>query len=368
MSPGAVFARAVVAALGVLAVVVAALAVYQVREVIVLAFVALFVAVSLEPAVQWLNRRRVPRALAVGIIFGIAFLAVGGLIAAVVPPLVRQAAALTTDLPGLIANFTERSRAVRDFGERYGLTEQLQSLARNLPSLVGSNVVGFVEVAFGALFSTLTVVVLSIYFMADLPRLRRGAVRLFPLTARPHATRMIDVTIEKVGAYMVGNVIISVVAGAATFAALTLLGAPFALPLAVVVAITDLIPMIGATLGAVICVAVTVVSDDLWPTAVLVAIFFIVYQQIENYLVAPRVLRNAVDLSTLGVLLAGLLGAAILGLVGALIAIPIAAAIKVLATPVLDQLEESAPPPAIENQPPLPLPLPLPAPRPEQPA
>jgi predicted PurR-regulated permease PerM len=349
-----VFRWAVVAALGVLTVSLVALAVYTVREILVLAFVALFVAVSLDPAVRWLVRHRTPRPLAVGIIFGIAFLAVVGLLAAVIPPLVRQAGSLSQDLPGYIATFTDKFKSVREFSERYGMTEQLQNAAKNLPGLIGANVVGFVQVAFGAVFSALTVVVLSIYFMLDLPRLRRGVVRLFPIAARTRATRMIDVTVDKVGAYMIGNVIISLVAGAATFLALTLLGASFALPLAVIVAITDLIPMIGATLGAVVCVLVTLVSDDLWPTAVLVAIFFILYQQIENYLIAPRVLRNAVDLSTLAVLLAGLLGAAVLGLIGALVAIPIAAVIKVLTMPVLDEMEAAAsdpPDPVVPAQP-----------------
>jgi predicted PurR-regulated permease PerM len=337
-----IFRWAVVAGLGLLTVGLAALAVYTVRQILVLAFVALFVAVSLDPAVRWLVRHRTPRPLAVGIIFGVAFLAVVGLLAAVIPPLVRQAGALSQDLPGYIATFTEKFQSLREFGDRYGMTTQLQNVAKNLPGVIGSNVVGFVQLAFGAVFSALTVVVLSIYFMLDLPRLRRGVVRLFPLSARGRATRMIDVTVDKVGAYMIGNVIISLVAGAATFVALTLMGASFALPLAVVVAITDLIPMIGATIGAVACVLVTLVSDELWPTAVLVAIFFVVYQQLENYVIAPRVLRNAVDLSTLAVLLAGLLGAAVLGLIGALVAIPIAAVIKVLTMPVLDDLDAAA--------------------------
>jgi predicted PurR-regulated permease PerM len=135
--------------------------------------------------------------------------------------------------------------------------------------------------------------------------------------------------IDKVGGYMIGNIIISLIAGVASFIAFSILGVPFAVPLAFVVAICDLIPMIGATLGAMIGVTVSLFSADLL-TTVLVAGFFIAYQQLENYLIAPRVLKTTVELGAAAVLIAGLIGATVLGLVGALMAIPIAAAFNVL--------------------------------------
>ena len=136
--------------------------------------------------------------------------------------------------------------------------------------------------------------------------------------------------IDKVGAYMIGNIVVSIVAGLAAFAALTVLGVPFAVPLAFVVALFDLIPMIGATLGAVTCVLVALLATSVWPTTVLVAASFVLYQQLENYLIAPRVMRGAIKLSPAAVLLAALIGGAALGLIGALIAIPVAAGVTVL--------------------------------------
>jgi predicted PurR-regulated permease PerM len=157
---------------------------------------------------------------------------------------------------------------------------------------------------------------------------------------------MVNVLVEKVGAYMIGNVIVSIIAGTAAFIALALLHMPYALALAFVVAITDMIPLIGATIGAVLCVAIAFFTGDLWPTTVLVVVFFIVYQQLENYLIAPRVMRNTVNISSLAVLLAALMGATVLGLVGALMAIPVAAAIKVLLTPIIADRSGAPPPPA----------------------
>jgi hypothetical protein len=136
---------------------------------------------------------------------------------------------------------------------------------------------------------------------------------------------------------MIGNLIISLFAGVSTFVCLELVGVPFALPLAVTVALTDLIPMVGATLGAAICVLVALFTGGVWPTAIVVLLFFIAYQQLENYLIAPRVLRNTVNLSSVAVLIVALIGGTVLGLVGAVIAIPIAATFRVILSPLNDE-------------------------------
>ena len=162
------------------------------------------------------------------------------------------------------------------------------------------------------------------------PGLRRSLVRLFPKRHRRPVNDAVNIVIDKVGSYMIGNLLISLAAGLASFAVFAALGVPFAVPLAFAVALCDLIPMIGATLGAVICVLAALLTTDLWPTTVVVAIFFVAYQQLENYLIAPRILRHTVSLSAAAVLLAGLIGGTVLGLIGALMAIPIAAGLKVV--------------------------------------
>jgi predicted PurR-regulated permease PerM len=148
------------------------------------------------------------------------------------------------------------------------------------------------------------------------------------------------VVVDRVGAYMIGNLIISVIAGVTTFACLEAVRVPFALPLAVTVALTDLIPMVGATIGAAICVIVSAFTAGIWPQAVIVLAFFIAYQQLENYLIAPRVLRNSVDLSAVAVLLVALVGGTVLGLIGAVMAIPLAATVKVVLTPAVDAMDD----------------------------
>jgi predicted PurR-regulated permease PerM len=147
---------------------------------------------------------------------------------------------------------------------------------------------------------------------------------------RDRADRVVDVVFDKVGSYMIGGLAVSLIASTVAFIGLTVLKVPFALPLALLVFLCAFIPQIGATLGAIICVITAAIARGIWPTAVLVLILFIVYQQLENYIIAPRVFQQTVNLPAVGVLLAALIGGTLLGLIGALMAIPVAAAIKAL--------------------------------------
>jgi predicted PurR-regulated permease PerM len=242
----------------------------------------------------------------------------------------EQFQTMVRDFPHYVASLQHRSAGVRQISGRYHLTSQINKLFASLPGRLSSGAFGVSKRVFSALAATLTVAVLTIYFLVDLPRLRSSSAALFPRAHRARYSRVAEVMTDKVGSYMLGNILVSLIAGLAAFAALTALRVPFAVPLAFVVAVTDLIPMIGATLGAVVCIAVALLTTRLWPTTVLVAAFFVAYQQLENYLIAPRIMRGQVQLSPAAVLLAGLIGGTALGLVGALMAIPITAGLKVL--------------------------------------
>jgi predicted PurR-regulated permease PerM len=329
-SPRTMFRWGVYVALGVLAVALVAISVYNTRGILIEVLIALFIAVSLDPAVRRLNRWGVRRGWAVLVILLITIGIVAGFLISVIPEMVHQFRALIHDFPGYAKEFQNRSPSFRRFSDRYHLTTRIEDLLASLPGKISTGAITVTRRLFGALFSTLTVLVLTIYFMADLPRLRQSAARLFPHANRAQATKITDVIVDKVGAYMIGNLAISLFAGLATFVTFTALGLPFAVPVGFAVAVFDLIPMIGATLGAIVCVGVSLLTSNIWPETVVVVIFFVGYQQIENYLIAPRVQKQAVSLSAAAVLLAGLIGATVLGLIGALMAIPIAAALKVI--------------------------------------
>jgi len=345
-----VFRATAVGTLGVLLVLLGAYGVYLVRSILVLVLIALFLSISIEPVVRRLTRRGMPRSTAVAVVFVALVLLTAGFIWSLVPPIVNQGGHLIHNLPVYLQQLSADSKTVSKITDRYHLTERLTAAASDLPTKLAGGAVGYFQRFFGALASTFTVLVLTIYFTADMPRLRGIIVSMFPRRRRRRAAEIFDVMVDKVGGYMIGNIIISIFAGSASFLCMWLLGIPYALPLAVTVALTDLIPMVGATLGATVCVTVAMFTVGVWPKAVILVLFFVLYQPVENYLLVPRVFRNTVDMSSAAVLLVALIGGTLLGLVGAVMAIPIAATIKVAMSPSVTDPQE--PPPDPQESPP----------------
>jgi predicted PurR-regulated permease PerM len=306
-------------------------AVFIVRQVVVLVIVAMFLAIGLDPLVKALGRFRFSRGQAVLAVFVGTIIFIGGFFAAVTPPLVRQTQRLAREIPQFASELSTRSDRFRELDERYDISKRLRETVNDLPSLASRSAGSALGVARSigrTLFNVLTVIILTLYFLVDLPKLMAGAAKLVPKSRRKDAEGHAQIVFDRISGYIVGNLAVSVIAGVVTFIVLTALRVPYALPLAMWVAIADLIPMVGATLGAIPAVTVAFFAS-LW-SGIGTLIFYAIYQQIENYVITPRVMTRAVDISAAAVLLAALVGGTLLGFVGALLAIPIAASIKVL--------------------------------------
>ncbi|MFN2590191.1 MAG: AI-2E family transporter [Actinomycetota bacterium] len=319
------------ATLTVVAVLAALSAAWAVRNILVLVLVAAVLAVGLDPPVRWLERRRVSRGWAVLIIFfaALGFLVLFGWL--VVPPLVRQARELAADIPDYIRRLQDESGFFGDLERKYHLSERLQDVTSKLPSIASASfgtILGFTRSIASLIFNTLTVGILTIYFLLALPRMQAFGDRVMTGRNRDRDVAIMEESLERIGGYVSGNIGISIIAGVVSFIALTIIGVPFAAALAMWVAIADLIPTVGATLGALaaVLVAAFVGVTELIATV----IFFVAYQQFENYVVAPRVMARAIDLSPAAVIVSVLIGGSLAGLAGALLALPLAAAAKVV--------------------------------------
>jgi len=314
--------------LGVLLAYAAFLAVRNAASLLVLVFIAIFLAIGLNPAVVRLHGWGLPRGLAVATVgLTIMVLLCGGLFA-LVPPLISQTGQFIEQLPGYVEDL-RRNEAINDVIERYRLVERIQAAvnAETVGRAVGG-VFGGALLIFGTIFNVLTVLVLTIYFMAAFDRMREAAYALVPASRRDRVRLIGDEILDKFGAYLVGALAIALLAGTATFVFAVSTGLPYPFALAVVVAVCDLIPQIGATLGAVI-VSVVAFAAAL-PAGIACVAFFLVYQQVENYLIYPKVMRRSVKVSDVAALVSALLGVALLGIVGALVAIPAVAAIQLI--------------------------------------
>jgi predicted PurR-regulated permease PerM len=301
-------------------------------SVLVLIFIALFLAIGLNPAVDKLRSWGLRRGWAVTVVTLVGLMLLCGGVVALIPPLVSQTAALINNIPDYIQGL-QRNQAIADLLQRYDVVNKVQSAldAGTVANTVGGalgGVVGGAKLVFGTIFSTLTVVVLTIYFMAAFDRIKSGAYALVPASRRPRVRLLTDEILTKVGAYMVGALSIAVVAGLSTWVFGLIVGLAYPFALAVVVAVFDLIPQIGATLGAIVVSLVGLASS--LTTALICVAFFLVYQQVENYLIYPNVMRRSVKVSDVAAVVAALLGGALFGVIGALVAIPMVAAIQLI--------------------------------------
>ncbi|MGH2674883.1 MAG: AI-2E family transporter, partial [Actinomycetota bacterium] len=284
---------------------------------------SIILAFGFQPAVGWLVRRGLTRgwAVTVGLLMG--GVVIGAFLALVLPDVIGQLAELIETAPQYLERAMRESPLLSDLNERFDLASALEDAGRELPGTVLDLVGSFASLV----FNSLTVLILTIYFTVNLPKLRAGVAKLLGRRERADFQEIFQESIDRVGGYVLGNLAISAVAGVTSFVALAVIGVPFALALAFFVALTDLIPTIGAIIGAVVASVVAAFVGI--PELIATVIFFIVYQQVENYVIQPAVMRRAIDMSAPVVILAVLVGGVLLGVLGALLAIPTAAIVKV---------------------------------------
>jgi predicted PurR-regulated permease PerM len=303
------------------------------RQMLVLLLIAAFLAVGLDPAVRWLMDHGLRRSLAVLIIVLGALGFFGGFVAAVVPPIAHQSTSLVQNLPDYVHRL-DGNKAFHDLDKRYHITQNVEKRAKDGLSVNAlGGVVGVGKAILGVLASTITVIILTIYFLANMPGIKATVYRTVPRTRRARVGLLTDEILNRVGGYVLGNLATSLVAATATFVWLVAWGIPYPVALALFIAITDLIPLIGATLGA-IGVTVVALFHGLVPGVATFA-YYMAYQQFENYVLQPRIMKKAVDVAPVVTIVAALLGAALLGILGALIAVPLAAAVQLILTEVV---------------------------------
>jgi predicted PurR-regulated permease PerM len=253
----------------------------------------------------------------------------------IVPPIVREANQLAENLPGYVADardFVEKNETLQRLERDYGITTKLEEQAQKLPDKIGGAAGALGDIGLGlvnSLFAAINILILSIFMVGGGPRWIAWIIGMQRPENQPRLRRIADQTRRAVASYVGGALLQASIAGISTFIVLTILGMPFAAPLAVVVFLFDLIPLVGATIAALLVGVVTLFND--FPTTTIVwTIWAIVYQQIENNVIQPRIQSRAVNVEGFFVLVAVLCGATLFGIAGALLAIPVAATIQIL--------------------------------------
>jgi predicted PurR-regulated permease PerM len=337
----AVPVRTILTVIGlVLATVALVWIVIRTERVLVWLVIAAFFAVALHPAVDFVQRRLFRggrRALATLLVFFAVVLALIGIIAVFAVPLSREGTKFAGQLPDLINRARQGKGVIGNLLERtHALTyvQQHQDQLKSLASGLTSPAVGVLRGVATGVAGALTIFVLAYLLVLEGPKLVAGALNLFPPQRAARIQRVAADCAKSVTGYIVGNVAISVICGVLTYLMLLIMGVPFAGLIALFVAIVDLIPLVGATLGAVVAIIAAFIHSV--PAGIVAVVFFLVYQQLENHLLQPLVFARTVKLNPLTVIVAILIAVELAGILGALLAIPIASMIQVIARDVWD--------------------------------
>jgi predicted PurR-regulated permease PerM len=343
--------RTVLVVFGLVILVVALLAlVYLAWHIITWILIAAFLAVALNPAVEILTRRGVGRGLASALVFVTALVLMVGIGLLIVPPLIDQIRDFVNAVPGFVEDLT-KGRGRLGFLERdYHLVERVREAVekKGLGSLLGVTqpAVAVAKGVVTAVVGVVTVAFLTFFMLLEGPRTVERFLDALPAETSKRWRRVGGEIYRTIGGYVTGNLVISFIAGVASAIMLFAVGSSYAVALGLVVAIFDLVPLAGATIAAVLVTLVVVVELG-WIQAVIVAVFFIVYQQLENHVLQPLVYGRTVQLSPLTVLIAILIGAELAGVLGALVAIPVTGSLLAIGREVLDYLRTKGAPEAI---------------------
>jgi predicted PurR-regulated permease PerM len=339
--------RTVLVVLGIVLASVALLAfVYLAWHVITWILIAVFLTLALNPAVEVFEQRGMKRGYSAAIVFFLALALIAGLGFLLIPPLVDQIVEFVEAVPDLIDDLVAGRGPLGFLQDEYEIVDRVRDAieTQGVGGVLGVTGAGLAVArsVITAIVGVVTIAFLTFFMLLDGKRLVERFYAFLPESARPRWQRVGDEIYRTVGGYVTGNIFISVIAGVASAIILFILGSDYAIALAVLVAILDLIPLAGATLAAIL--VSTVVFIELgWVRGLIVVAFFVLYQQLENHVLQPVIYGRTVALSPLVVLIAVLIGAELAGILGALAAIPVAGIVQAVGRELLRYKQETAP-------------------------
>ncbi len=299
-------------------------------QVFVLILVSLFLAIGLNPAVEAIRRRGTSRGTAVAIIFVAVLALVGIFIALVIPPLVRQTTYLVEIAPTLLQDLKANPQ-IASLNEQYAIIDTLQKKLESVTSdgtlifTAFGGVIGVGRTVLSGTFTALTILVLTLYFITSLKEATAIGLKLVPASRRPRVALLVDAIIARVGAFVGSQILIAAMASVFVTILSLILGLPSPISIGIIVFVCALIPLIGHFLGSGIVTLIAATQSVVIGVVAFVA--YVVYVQIENYVVTPRIMKRSLNLPGAVTIIAALIGTSLLGLVGGLLAVPVAASI-----------------------------------------
>lgn len=307
---------------------------FQLRGLLFMVFVSVFVTVAFEPPVHFLAKRGWRRGSATGVVFFVAFALIILFIWSLAPLFVRQVEQLVNSLPGVVESFLVFLQDALGFEfenlDPSQVGRDLLGSVEDLTGVVAGGVLGLASTLLGYLFFVVTVVLFSFYMIAELPKLQRTVLSTMPEAQQRRAIRIWDVAVEKMGGYIYSRLILAVVSAIVTYAFLSMLDIPFAISLAIWVGIlSQFVPVVGTYLASILPALVALTFND-GVTAIWALAFFVAYQQVENYLISPRITKRTMEIHPAISVAAIIIGGTLLGGIGVILALPMAGIVQAI--------------------------------------
>jgi len=299
---------------------------FLVRDIVFLVFIAVIIVSAIDPIVDWFQKRKVPRALTVLVVYIIFLAVLGTAVGLLVPPLSNEIRGLGENFPALVEKLSGYFRSIRDYAIAHNLQQQISNFAGSAAeklSQTGSSVLGGTISFIGGIFSFVVVLSVAFYMSVQEKGIKQFFQSLMPDEHREYVSGLVDRIQFKMGRWLQGQVFIMFIIFVLDYAGLLLIGAPYALVLAIVAGILEIVPYIGPVISAIIAVSISFLHSPL--TGFLVLGLFVLVQQLEGYVFTPLVMKKAVGLNPVVVILALMIGAKLGGVMGIIVAVPLAA-------------------------------------------
>lgn len=314
---------------------------YLIREVMALIFIALILASAFDPWVDWFHQRKIPRGLGILAIYIILFTIISLSVVLLIPPITNEVKDIALNFPHYydkIVEWYHKFQNLGNFNNNWQSENNLTTLGNNLGSAL-SSLVNTVFSIFGGIISFFLILVITFYFSVEEEGLKRFIKTITPLKHQPYVMQLISRMQKKMGLWLRGQIILSLVIFILTFTGLSILGVKYALLLAFLAGILEIIPFMGPLISAIPAVFLALTQSPL--KAVFVIILYFIVQQLENHLIVPKVMGKSVDLNPLIVIIVILIGFKLGGVIGALLAIPVATAVSVFLKDVFESKEKN---------------------------
>jgi predicted PurR-regulated permease PerM len=309
-----------------LAIILGLVFIYLIKNILVMLFLAVIIAAAVDMPIDWLVRHKFRRGLAVGIVYFLAIAIFALIVYLIVPPLAGQLKIIAGSLPDYILELQIKLQGLGAGFDTQSLQQVLLNLGNKLGSSLDTIFLAIIDF-FGGVFSAFVILIISIYLAAREQGVKKFILSFVPSARQPYATSLVDRILFKLGAWLRGQIILMAAVGVLVFVGLSILKIKFALTLALIAALLEIVPIIGPIIAAVPAILFAFLQSP--GLAILVAAMYYVVQELEKYLIVPQVMKRAVGLNPISIMVAILIGAELYGIMGAVLAIPVAAMVSI---------------------------------------